>query len=122
MYSLPQPPYVLLVVGLLTGITCGVAFESSLKQCVNVWMKKAYNPEVNLLANSPLRLPFLGICLGICVFLASGLDVFILNAWVSYALALPMTILIGALVWTQLEKVLQQLQYGGSKAIDLDVF
>jgi hypothetical protein len=33
-----------------------------------------------------------------------------------------MTILIGALVWTQLEKVLQQLQYGGSKEIDLDAF
>jgi hypothetical protein len=41
---------------------------------------------------------------------------------VSYAIALPMTIFIGALVWTQLGKLLDQLQRGGSKAIDLDSF
>jgi hypothetical protein len=122
MYYLPQPPYALLVVGLFVGITCGLAFEATLKQCVNGWLRKNYTPGEDLLGNSPLRLPFLGVCAGICVFLASGLDIFILNSWVSYSLALPMTILIGALVWTQLEKVLQQLQQGGSKAIDLDVF
>jgi hypothetical protein len=69
-----------------------------------------------------LQLPFLGICLGICIFLSSGLEIFLGSAWISYAIALPITIFIAALVWRQLDILLQQLKVGGSKAIDLDVF
>jgi hypothetical protein len=121
MYYLPEPPYFLMFVGLFTGITCGVAFEATLKQIVNNWYKSPSKPA-NLLDSSTLQLPFLGICVGICVFLASGVEIFLMNRWVSYAIALPMTIFIGALVWTQLGKLLEQLQKGGSKAIDLDAF
>jgi hypothetical protein len=39
---------------------------------------------------------------------------------IGYALAFPMTLLIGLLVWTQLGSVLRQLEQGGSQAIDLD--
>lgn len=121
MYYLPEPPYFLMFVGFFTGITCGVAFEATLKQIVNTWYKSSAKPT-NLLDSSTLVLPFLGICVGICVFLASGVEIFLMNSWVSYAIALPMTIFIGALVWTQLGKLLEQLQKGGSKAIDLDAF
>ncbi|GFE68896.1 hypothetical protein [Chroococcus sp. FPU101] len=121
MYYLPEPPYFLMFVGFFTGITCGVAFEATLKQIVNTWYKSSSKPA-NLLDSSTLQLPFLGICVGICVFLASGVEIFLMNSWVSYAIALPMTIFIGALVWTQLGKLLEQLQKGGSKAIDLDAF
>lgn len=121
MYYLPEPPYFLMFVGFFTGITCGVAFEATLKQIVNTWYKSSSKPT-NLLDSSTLLLPFLGICVGICVFLASGVEIFLMNSWVSYAIALPMTIFIGALVWTQLGKLLEQLQKGGSKAIDLDAF
>lgn len=121
MYYLPEPPYFLMFVGFFTGITCGVAFEATLKQIVNTWYKSSAKPA-DLLDSSTLQLPFLGICVGICVFLASGVEIFLMNPWVSYAIALPMTIFIGALVWTQLGKLLDQLQKGGSKAIDLDAF
>jgi hypothetical protein len=119
MYYLPEPPYFLMFVGFFTGMTCGAAFEATLKQIVNTWYKSSAKPA-DLLDSSTLLLPFLGICVGICVFLASGVEIFLMNRWVSYAIALPMTIFIGALVWTQLGKLLQQLQKGGSKAIDLD--
>ena len=119
MYYLPQPPYFLLIVGLFTGLTCGVAFEAKLKSQVKDWLKK---PADQILKNTGLELPFLGICVGICVFLSSGLEIFLLNPWLSYAISLPLTIFIAALVWIQLEKVLQQLKVGGSKAIDLDAF
>ncbi|PSF39444.1 hypothetical protein C7H19_01255 [Aphanothece hegewaldii CCALA 016] len=121
MYYLPEPPYFLMFVGFFTGITCGVAFEATLKQIVNTWYKSSAKPA-DLLDSSTLQLPFLGICVGICVFLASGVEIFLMNRWVSYAISLPMTIFIGALVWTQLGKLLEQLQKGGSKAIDLDAF
>lgn len=119
-YFLPQPPYFLVFVGLFIGITCGVAFEASLKQVVNNWYKNKGSDDQNLLKSNSLQVPFLGICLGICVFLASGLDIFILNGWVAYAISLPMTIFIAGLVWSQLGELLGQLQRGGSKEIDLD--
>ncbi|MEG3437905.1 hypothetical protein V0288_12325 [Pannus brasiliensis CCIBt3594] len=121
-YFLPQPPYFLVFAGLFIGVTCGVAFEATLKDVVNTWYKSQNRQERNLLQTGSLQLPFLGICAGICVFLASGLEIFIADRWISYALALPMTIFIAGLVWTQLGSVLSQLQRGGSKAIDLDTF
>lgn len=121
MYYLPEPPYFLMFVGLFTGITCGAAFEATLKQLVNQWYRSSTKPA-NILDSSILKLPFLGICVGICVFLASGVEIFLMNPWISYAIALPMTIFIGGLVWTQLGSVIEQLQKGGSQAIDLDAF
>jgi hypothetical protein len=119
MYYLPEPPYFLIIAGLFIGITCGSAFEASLKSKVREMLKK---PADEMLKGSGLQLPFLGICFGICVFLSAGLEVFLFDRWLSYAVSLPMTIFIGALVWTQLENVLKQLKFGGSKAIDLDAF
>ncbi len=119
MYYLPQPPYFLIFVGLFIGLTCGLAFEATLKSQVKEWLKK---PADQILQNSGLELPFGGICVGICVFLSSGLEIFLLDPWICYAISLPLTVFIAALVWIQLEKVLQQLKAGGSKAIDLDAF
>jgi len=119
MYYLPEPPYFLLFAGLLIAVTCGLAFEATLKQRVKAWFKE---PSDQLIQASVFRLPFFGICLGIVVFLSAGLEIFLQDRWLSYAIALPLTILTGALVWTQLDKLLLQLKQGGSKSIDLDVF
>ncbi len=119
MYYLPQPPFFLIFAGLFIGITCGLAFEATLKSQINVMLKK---PADQMLKNSPLQLPFFGICVGICVFLSAGLEIFIFDRWLSYSISLPMTVFTAALVWIQLDSVLKQLKEGGSKAIDLDAF
>ena len=119
-YFLPQPPYFLLIAGLLIGITCGAAFEGTLKQRINTWSKERTSNLSEILDGFNLLLPFLGICAGICIFLASGLEIFSINTWIAYGLALPMTIFIAALVWLQLGQLLKQVQEGGSKALDLD--
>lgn len=116
-YFLPQPPYFLVLAGLLIGITCGLAFQATLKQKAQDWLKLPVSQKIDL---SVLQIPFLGMCLGICVFLASGFEIFLLDSWLAYAIAFPTTIFIGSLVWIQLGQLLQQLQRGGSKAIDLD--
>ncbi|MEY2985507.1 MAG: hypothetical protein RLZZ568_2124 [Cyanobacteriota bacterium] len=118
MYYLPQPPYVLIAVGLFVGIACGSAFEATLKQKVKVWI----NTPESTLGDLDLQLPFLGICVGVCVFLASGVEVFLGSAFISYAIAVPVTIFIAALVWRQLDSLLKQLKQGGSQSIDLDAF
>jgi hypothetical protein len=115
-----EPPYFLLIAGLLAGITSGIAFEATLKQSAQDWSRNRSTRTIANLKGVSLRLPFLGICGGVCVFLASGVAIFGFPAKVGYAIALPMTILIGGLVWVQLGSVLRQLEEGGSQAIDLD--
>ncbi|AUC60712.1 hypothetical protein AA637_05900 [Cyanobacterium sp. HL-69] len=123
MYTLPHPPLVLLAMGFFIGITCGLAFESSLKIKVNYWSnqgKKGIKTDMSEI--SVLQIPFLGICLGICMFLAAGLEIFTYNRVLSYGVSLPLTIFIGVLIWVQLRKLIVQLLEGGSEAIDLDSY
>ncbi|MEQ8753368.1 MAG: hypothetical protein RID09_07600 [Coleofasciculus sp. G1-WW12-02] len=122
MYYFQEPPYLLLVMGLLTGITCGAAFEATLKQKVQEWAKNRSSRSLAQMQGFPLLIPFLGISAGICVFLAAGLEIFSFPTFLAYTISLPLTLFIGWLVWYQLGKLLAQLDRGGSKAIDLDAW
>lgn len=118
LYS--EPPYFLLIASLLAGITSGFAFKATLEQMVRKWSRDRtinLTEEVNKLE---LRMPFFGIAIGICVFLASGLQIFTFPVDLSYILSLPLTLLTSGLVWWQLGKLLEQLMRGGSAALDLD--
>jgi hypothetical protein len=122
VYYFPEPPYFLMTAGLLAGMASGLAFEATLKQAVQLWSK---NRSTRTLVNLPrlqLSVPFCGMAGGICVFLASGMEIFGFPKLLSYALALPLTALTGWLVWTQLSKLLIELERGGSQALDLDSF
>lgn len=123
MYYMPEPPLGLLLFGFFIAVTCGLAFESTLKQQVNLWIKQGKkNKTMDMSVMSRLTLPFAGVCVGICLFLASGLEIFTYNRSLSYAISGTLTLLIGGLVWTQLQKLILQLLEGGSKALDLDAF
>jgi len=121
-YYLPEPPLVLIFVGLFIGVTSGLAFQATLKQQVKTYFKTPNDQLPAQLETLEIRLPFLITLIGICVFLAGGLEVFIMNRWLAYGLSFPLTILTGGLVWQQLGKLLIQLKEGGSKSIDLDSF
>lgn len=120
MFFPQDPPYFLLVAGLLVGLTSGLAFEATLKQLVHEWAKTRSTRMLAYLQGVQMQLPFLGISVGICVFLASGLEIFGFPTSVSYAISVPMTLFTAVLVWWQLGKLLVQLDRGGSRAIDLD--
>ncbi len=122
MYTYYSPPYILLVAGLLAGITSGAAFEATLKLAVKDWSKNRSTRTLANLQGMQLLTPFLGICGGICFFLAAGLQIFGFPGWLGYAIAVPLTLFIGLLIWTQLAQVLKQLEQGGSQALDLDSF
>jgi hypothetical protein len=108
MYYFPQdPPYFILFAGLFAGIACGAAFDGTLRQNANS-------------DGIPLRLPFLGICLGIIFFLSAGLEIFGFPTWLAYSIAFPLTVFIAILLWFQLRVVFRQLDRGGSPALDLD--
>ncbi len=116
------PPYFLLLAGLLAGITSGAAFEATLKQSVQDWARNRSTRTLATLKGPQLLFPFLGMVGGICIFLGAGLEIFGFPTWLSYSIAVPLTLFVGILVWTQLGKILIQLEQGGSKALDLDSF
>ena len=122
VYYFPEPPYFLMSAGLLGGMASGLAFEATLKQAVQLWSQNRSSRTLTNLKGLQLQLPFLGMAGGICVFLASGMEIFGFPKLLSYALALPLTLLTAWLVWTQLGKLLIELERGGSQALDLDSF
>jgi hypothetical protein len=117
-----SPPYFLLLAGLLASIASGSAFEATLKQSVQEWSKNRSTRTLANLQGMQLLVPFLGINGGVVFFLGSGLEIFGFPKLVSYAVASPLTVLIAVLLWTQLGRILVQLERGGSKALDLDSF
>ncbi len=119
-YYFPDPPYVLLLAGLLIALTSGLAFQSSLKQQVHEWSKNRSTHSLSNIQGTLLGIPFLGITIGIGLFLSAGLEVFGFPKTMSYQLSLPLTVLIAGLVWVQLGKLLNQLEKGGSRSLDLD--
>lgn len=120
-YYFPQPPYLLVLVGFLIAITSGLAFEANLKQKVRKWSKDPANHRLDRSQTSELKFSFLGICLGICVFIAGGLEIFSVDRLLAYLIALPLTLFTSSLIWSQLGNVLRELELGGSKALDLDI-
>ncbi|NEP57219.1 MAG: hypothetical protein F6K31_09370 [Symploca sp. SIO2G7] len=120
MYNFPEPPYFLIIIGLFVSLVSGVVFEATLKRKVQEWSKNRSNGQLLKMQRVKLALPFLGMAVGICLFLGGGLEAFLLPSWLSFSLSISLTLLIGLLIWFQLSKLLVQLEQGGSKALDLD--
>jgi hypothetical protein len=118
-YSM-DPPYLLLAGGLIASILSGLAFQATLRELLWDWQANRSTRNLSEMRGWKLLTPFLGMAGGSIFFLAAGVEVFGLPAKLAYAIAVPMTIFIGRLVWWQLGKVLQQLEEGGSAALDLD--
>ena len=120
MYYAQTPPYFLLVAGLLIAITSGSAFSAVLKESVEAWYKNRSTRSISKLQGLALQLPFIGICLGSCVFLASGMSIFGFSAKIAYGMAAPLVLLSAGLVWSQLKKNLAALESGNTRAFELD--
>ncbi|MER3435365.1 MAG: hypothetical protein C4288_18660 [Leptolyngbya sp. ERB_1_1] len=119
-YLFPQPPYLLLVAGLLASIASGLAFEAVLKQSVKDWNENRSTRNLAKMRGLSLFTPFLGMAGGAFFFLSAGVEIFGFPTQLAYAIALPLTIGTAWLVWWQLGKILTQLEEGGSAALDLD--
>jgi hypothetical protein len=121
LYYFPiDPPYFLLVVGLFIGISCGAAFDATLKLNVKAWSADRQNVRLENSGKLPLQLPFIGIASGVGMFLTSGLAIFGFPDWLAAALAIPLTLLTTLFLWIQLRGVFKELDRGGSAALDLD--
>ena len=121
MYYYPEPPYFLLVAGLLSALTSGTAFAATLKQILQKWSRDRSVGVSNSLRTGQLLVPFVGISAGVCLFLGSGLEIFGFPDWLCYIVAVPLTLLIGLLVWLQLGSMFALVERKGfQSALDLD--
>jgi hypothetical protein len=115
-FAQPQPPYFLLFAGFLIALTSGLAFQKNLSLMVDAIGRKDNTVSQNLF----IGFPFYGICLGVIIFLASGLEIFLGSRSVSYGLSIVLTTLTAGLVWTQLQGLLKQVREEGIASLDLD--
>jgi len=115
MYYLPTPPYLLIALGLFFAFTSGIAFEATLKQKARELLKNPTPKSLQELQGFDLLVPFLGMCIGVCLVLATGLETFNISRPVTYSISLPVTLLIAYLIWNQLGKLLLQIQEAYSK-------
>lgn len=113
-------PYVVVLAGLLIAVTCGLSFQAVLQDAVREWAAVRTGNLPGILERFNLRFPYLGIMLGVGLFLGGGVSIFGVPPTFSYGLSLVLSLGTAGLVWWQLEKILAALQDGGSAALDLD--
>ena len=116
VYNLPQPPYLLIVVGLLMSLSSGVVFARLIKQLVRDWSENPATCNIVTMRGLTLQIPYLGIASGALIFLSSSLQLFGFTNLVAYSICLPLTIGTGLVVWVQLTKILDKMEASGSSS------
>jgi hypothetical protein len=121
MYYFPQqPPYILLVVGFFAALTSGAALAGTLKLIVQKWQSDGAETSGSRISTGQLLLPFLGITVGVCLFLCSGFEIFGFPPLLACAIGVPVTLFTCVLVWLQLGSMLAYMERQGMQAMDLD--
>jgi len=121
MYYFPQqPPYFLLAIGLFIAVTSGFGLSGTLKVIVQKWRKDSAEKAASSFYSRQLLVPFLGITLGVSLFLYSGLAIFGFPTLLALGIGLPLSFLTCLLVWLQLSSMLSFAKSKGMQALDLD--
>lgn len=121
MYYFPQqPPYLLLAVGLFIAVTSGFGLSGTLKVIVQKWAKDSTGKTESRSLTRQLLVPFLGITLGVSLFMYSGLAIFGFPDFMALGIGLPLSLLTCLLVWLQLGSMLDFAKNKGMQSLDLD--
>ncbi len=121
MYYFPeQPPYFLLAIGLFAAVTSGTALAGTLKSIVAKWQSDGAENSGTRFVKTNLLLPFLGVGVGIALFLVSGLEIFGFPPFISFAVGLPIALFTILLIWFQLGSMMSFVETNGMRSLDLD--
>ncbi|WP_247215984.1 hypothetical protein [Synechococcus sp. C9] len=119
MYFYYEPPYLLLVMGLLAALTAGTAFNALLKQSVQSWQAQHSTRTLADLRRQ-LQLPIVGIAGGMTSFLTAGVNIFGFPWQWALGVAMGLTVVTTLLIWAQLNRLLVELERGNGSALSLD--
>ncbi len=118
--TLTQPPYLVAGVGLAIGIVCGLTFSKLVQQRLDDW-KQDRLPLLPL-ARLQTVLPWIGLLLGVTLFIGGSLQVFGFAPGAAILVAFLLSLATGGALWVQLVRLMAQVQAGNFKAVDFDNF
>jgi hypothetical protein len=115
-----QPPYLLAGAGLAIGVLCGLTFARLVRLRLEAW-KEDRLPMLPL-GNGPATLPYIGVVIGITLFIGGSLQVFGFSAGVALLVSFVLSIATAGALWVQLERLMAQVEAGNFRAVDFDNF
>jgi hypothetical protein len=118
--SLPQPPYLVAAIGLAMGVVCGLTFARLVQIRLEGW--KQDRLALLPLANRETILPWIGLVVGVTLFIGASLQVFGFAAGTALLVAFVLSLLTAGALWVQLSRLMRQVQEGRFKAVDFDNF
>ena len=115
-----QPPYLVAGVGLATGVLCGLTFAKLVQDRLEGW--KQDRLALLPLGNVSITLPYIGVVIGITLFIGGSLQVFGFSAGVALLVSFVLSIATAGALWVQLERLMGQVEDGTFSAVDFDNF
>ena len=115
-----QPPYVLAGIGLAIGVLCGLTFAKLVQNKLEGW-KQDRLPLLPL-GNAAITLPYIGVVIGVTLFIGGSLQVFGFSAGVALLVSFVLSLGTAGALWVQLERLMGQVQDGTFSAVDFDNF
>jgi hypothetical protein len=115
-----QPPYVVAGIGLAMGVLCGLTFAKLVQNRLEGW--KQDRLALLPLGNVAITLPYIGVVIGITLFIGGSLQVFGFSAGVALLVSFVLSIATAGALWVQLERLMGQVQDGTFSAVDFDNF
>jgi hypothetical protein len=115
-----QPPYVVAGAGLAIGVLCGLTFARLVQDRLEGW--KQDRLALLPLGTANITLPYIGVILGITLFIGGSLQVFGFSSGTALLVSFVMSLGTAGALWVQLEQLMTQVQNGTFSAVDFDNF
>ncbi|GAX34441.1 hypothetical protein NIES3585_04420 [Nodularia sp. NIES-3585] len=106
LFKFPEPPYFLLLIGLLISLLCGLPFVNTLQRRVQDWIQNHSPTTLPRWAKLQLLIPFIGTAIGVCIAFSSILEIFGLPTLPAYLISLLVITLVAAWVWSKIGNLL----------------
>ena len=115
-----QPPYLVAGLGLAIAMLCGLTFAKLVQQRLEGW--KQDRLALLPLGTAVVTIPYMGIVLGITLFIGGGLQVFGFSAGAALLVSFVLSVGTAGALLVQLERLMGQVQDGTFSAVDFDNF
>ena len=115
-----QPPYLVAGVGLAIGVLCGLTFAKLVQNRLEGW--KQDRLALLPLGTLAITLPYIGVVIGITLFIGGSLQVFGFSAGLALLVSFVLSIATAGALWVQLERLMGQVEDGTFSAVDFDNF
>ncbi len=115
-----QPPYLVAALGLAIALLCGLTFAKLVQQRLDGW--KQDRLALLPLGTAVVTIPYMGVVLGITLFIGGGLQVFGFSAGAALLVSFVLSVGTAGALWVQLERLMGQVQDGTFSAVDFDNF